>query len=171
MSSPYSPVGLDKKSGSFLYRGGGYRDVPIDNTNIDDGTRIINEDDLIDGKKKRSNLIIYLIIGGVVLLIIIAVVAYFLFFRGKSSSNNNGTSTFAILGEDCTSKACVSPFLCQQNICKSPLNGPCPQGNGQCASGFVCSAGECKVEFGGKCIIQTDCASGLTCSGTQGICL
>ena len=171
MPSPYSPSGLDEKSGSFLYRKGGYREVTTTYVEEQPKTVIIDEDGELESKKrKRRGWIIFWVIAGVVLLIIIGVVAYFLFFRGNSNNTTNQPSTFALLGEDCTTKACINPFVCQQSICKSELNGPCPQGNGQCASGFVCSAGQCKVQFGGTCNIQSDCSAGLTCTA-QNMCL
>jgi hypothetical protein len=170
MTSPYSPTGLDQKSGSYEYRKGGYRDVYVDNSVVVD-----EDDEIIEPvKKKRTGWIIFWVILGIVILIIVILLLYFFVFKKSSTSSSgsnggSGTSTDASLGQSCVTAACFPPLLCQQDICKSPFNGACPQGNGQCATGYVCSGNQCKVQYGGTCSLPSDCAAGYTCT-SAGIC-
>lgn len=126
-----------------------------------------------DQARRRRRRILWIILGIVAALIVIGVIVFFLFFRSSTPTNNN-TAASGSLNDPCSSTSpCLVLFSCENDVCKSVLNGPCTS-NTDCSQspfGLVCTgqngaAGQCRHPNGDPCSLPADCVSGV-CTSNQ----
>src|SRR5574338_171904 len=164
MPSPYAPgpTGVGRASQGYIDRQAtayGYYNRPVYQSQSSTTQNVVKVDEKETKLKKRRNgWIIFGIIAFIIVVIIIVIVLYLLLRPQPTPA-----PIVATIGESCVSLPCVSPLICEDQICKSGQNGPCPGGNGQCIQGKVCDNGQCKSGFNEPCTSNSDCATGLLC--------
>ena len=125
--------------------------------------------------------ILLIIVFVIIFLLILGAIIYYALSCGTIINN-------IPLGGNCIDNNCLVGLICQNNICKSSINGTCDHlsdcisgstacqngictdrplsgigGIPPCKAGLVNDNGICKVKIGGVCNKDSDCSSGNGC--------